>query len=166
MVLNTCIHCNYTTNRRYRFDAHLTSRRHLELLQQSTLQEPTKRYYDCLNCKKRYISKSGLWNHKQHCLPIQPPPMRAPPVSFDTSLNMILSQHITNHVQLIEQLQTELESIVAAPAKNHTIMNVVYVNNRVGGTGGPEETYTPLEVSRRDFENILITPIPPRTNQT
>jgi hypothetical protein len=79
---------------------------------------------------------------------------------------MILSQHITNHVQLIEQLQTELESIVAAPAKNHTIMNVVYVNNRVGGTGGPEETYTPLEVSRRDFENILITPIPPRTNQT
>ena len=51
-----CTICNYTTTRKWSFNRHMESRRHLK-----------KSGVMCKICEKQYETKSGLWKHTQNC---------------------------------------------------------------------------------------------------
>lgn len=153
MVLRTCECCYYSTIYKNRFEEHIRSSRHLERQALLTEQNTDREYYRCTQCPKQFGSKSGLYRHiKTH---------------RSSSVSEQITERVVDHINI--QLQPIAMAAPTTPVTNHTTntthntMNVVYVNHRVGGTTEPEETDTPLEVSRRDFENILVTPIPPRT---
>jgi len=168
MVQHTCIHCNYTTGLKSRLDTHLKSKRHLEILQlqEARDEESAKKYHDCPYCKKRYISKSGLWNHSRNCLP--PQSASTPSLTLDPSLNLVLSQQIAHHTELLENVNTQLQTIVAtAPVtinnnttnntnntNNNNTLNLVCMNDRFGDAMNSTDFIESLEFNRRDFEVI------------
>ena len=51
-----CEICNYTTARKWSFNRHMRSKKHLK-----------KCGVMCKTCEKQYESKSGLWKHNQRC---------------------------------------------------------------------------------------------------
>jgi ribosomal protein L37AE/L43A len=68
-----CILCNYKCSKKFNMDRHKLSRAHLKLTQgdkfksKNEQNEQTHTKYMCENCNKEYISRNGLWKHKQKC---------------------------------------------------------------------------------------------------
>jgi hypothetical protein len=57
-----CEKCVYSTDIKYNFQNHCKSKTHLDK-QDNVFQAK----YQCENCKKKYITQSGLWKHKKYC---------------------------------------------------------------------------------------------------
>ena len=65
-----CIICNYTCSKKFNFDRHLLSSKHIQLTKGDKIankNEQNEQKYCCENCNKGYISRNGLWKHKQKC---------------------------------------------------------------------------------------------------
>ena len=71
-----CECCNYNTFRKSSYDKHLLTSKHkkvalgnkfatLETKCCEKLQEA--QFHSCVNCKKKFSNRSGLWKHKQKC---------------------------------------------------------------------------------------------------
>ena len=69
----SCEKCQYITNRKSNFDAHLLSAKHVrkcfgnQIKQIKQNAENAKKEYACDICSKIYKTNSGLWKHKQQC---------------------------------------------------------------------------------------------------
>ncbi len=70
-----CESCDYTTMRKCDFISHLTTQRHAvnsangnhgNQIPRKTLNQT------CMNCAKTFANRSGLWKHRQTCLPESP----------------------------------------------------------------------------------------------
>jgi hypothetical protein len=71
----SCICCDYSTSNSFDFNKHLTTRKHKKNDKSNQI-EPNRtensqksQCIECDICNKKYLSKSGLWNHKKTCLP-------------------------------------------------------------------------------------------------
>jgi len=65
-----CINCNYICYKKFNFDRHLLSSKHIQLTKGDKLaskNEQNEQKYCCENCNKKYTSRNGLWKHKQKC---------------------------------------------------------------------------------------------------
>ena len=67
-----CVVCNYNTDRKCNYDAHLISTRHITKSANGTIGNQNKQKiselnYSCQQCKKEFVNRSGLWKHKQKC---------------------------------------------------------------------------------------------------
>jgi hypothetical protein len=67
-----CIFCDYNTDRKCNFDAHLISKRHVTNSAMETGWKPIQQkistlQYSCEKCNKEFKNRSGLWKHKQNC---------------------------------------------------------------------------------------------------
>ena len=69
-----CANCDYTTSRKYNYDKHLRSKRHLEKAfpnvskafpKSSKNEQKNIKVYMCEYCNKEYSTRSGLWKHKK-----------------------------------------------------------------------------------------------------
>jgi len=68
-----CDFCDFTCSKKYAWDRHLTTTKHIEVTSgdASVTEKGQKgqkcvKYY-CENCYKHYLSRNGLWKHKQKC---------------------------------------------------------------------------------------------------
>jgi hypothetical protein len=70
-----CELCDYTCCKKYNFDRHILSTKHLKATngnKSATKNEQNEQkgaIYCCDNCNKEYNDRSGLWRHKQKCKP-------------------------------------------------------------------------------------------------
>ena len=68
-----CEKCHYNTSRKYNYDKHLRSKRHLEncksCVSQNVSQKSQKvaRSYICEHCNKEYSHRQSLYSHKKKC---------------------------------------------------------------------------------------------------
>ncbi len=64
-----CIACNYKCFKKYNWDKHILSGKHLKETQTAILESGNGKQwqYQCENCNKLYQNRSGLWKHKQKC---------------------------------------------------------------------------------------------------
>jgi len=68
-----CNICDYTCCKRFNFNRHKTSSKHILLTEgdkipsKTSQNEPNDEKYICLNCSKEYSSRNGLWKHKSKC---------------------------------------------------------------------------------------------------
>jgi hypothetical protein len=71
----TCSKCNYVCSKKYNFDRHLMTPKHLkeinfpqmEIKNEQNEQNEQKNIFICENCNKTYVNSSGLWKHKKNC---------------------------------------------------------------------------------------------------
>jgi len=68
-----CIECDYKCCKKYNFNRHLMSSRHIELTKGDKIaskieqNEQKNINYCCEKCNKKYSSRNGLWRHKKVC---------------------------------------------------------------------------------------------------
>jgi Txe/YoeB family toxin of Txe-Axe toxin-antitoxin module len=68
-----CSNCEYYTSRKSSYDKHLTTLKHLKLTPVNSLFEKSctkvanQEKFICINCSKEYVSRVGLWKHKNKC---------------------------------------------------------------------------------------------------
>lgn len=66
--VRTCECCNFSTIHKSVFDNHNKSNRHLNRLNNPTEEENVKiPLFNCLKCRKKYVTQSGLWKHTRTC---------------------------------------------------------------------------------------------------
>ena len=69
-----CEFCDYNTSRKSSFDKHILSSKHInntngdEKVAKSCKKLQSLHNHICYNCDKKYISRNGLWKHKQNCV--------------------------------------------------------------------------------------------------
>ena len=74
-----CDICDYYTSRKYNFDKHLSSKKHLKKASPSVTKTSLKvakssrnmKIYICEHCNNEYKSRNGLWLHKKKCKKIE-----------------------------------------------------------------------------------------------
>ena len=69
-----CIQCDYTTEKKFNFDKHLLTAKHVSTMNLNENVEKCskiKSNHICSNCNKEYKDYSGLWRHKKKCGIIQ-----------------------------------------------------------------------------------------------
>jgi len=68
-----CEFCNYTCSKKYNWEKHLTTSRHLKEADGNNLEiKNGKKFqkvekHSCKKCNKEFKTSSGLWKHKQKC---------------------------------------------------------------------------------------------------
>ena len=63
-----CYTCDYSTDKKYNFDKHLTTLKHIKSINGNDfIAKSSATNYVCLFCNKSYKDNSGLWKHKQKC---------------------------------------------------------------------------------------------------
>ena len=118
MVIRTCECCCYSTNHKGRYDTHMNSKRHQELLIQ--YQKPDCILFECESCHKKYTTKSILSRHKKTCT--HPPPTATPP-TIDSTDTVVIS------LETFNQLTTELKEIKTLLASHGPSINTTNNNN-------------------------------------
>jgi len=101
-----CEFCDYGTSKKSSYDDHTVSRKHIKRLigdksdKKSAFLLPSDKNIVCENCNKSYMSRNGLWKHKQKCTePNIEIKIEEEEVSDKDLIMMLLKQN----TQLIEQ---------------------------------------------------------------
>jgi len=116
MVIRTCECCCYSTNHKGRYDTHMNSKRHQELLLHT--QKTDCVLFECETCHKKYATKTILTRHKKSCTRLVTPPPSTPPTTDPTNTVVIT-------LETFNQLTTELKEIktLLATREPSTTMN-------------------------------------------
>jgi ribosomal protein L37AE/L43A len=68
-----CVICNYKCCKKFNYNRHLLSSKHIELTKGDNLKskneqtEKQNKKYCCENCNREYSSRNGLWKHSKNC---------------------------------------------------------------------------------------------------
>jgi len=66
-----CEVCDYSTSKKYNYEKHLSTSKHIESMSSNNLVEnvakSSNNVYSCVYCQKVYKDNSGLWRHKKKC---------------------------------------------------------------------------------------------------
>jgi len=113
-----CEKCVYSTNIKQHFNAHLSSKRHIE----NETRDQKAILFVCDNCKKNYKSQTGLWRHNKKCVIIPK--------------NEIIIEKIQKQSELIETMMEKIEELSKKPStinqnnnNNHFIINNITILN-------------------------------------
>ncbi len=67
----SCNICNYTCSKKFNFNRHLLSSKHIQLIKGDKIasknEQNEQQKYCCENCNKKYTSRNGLWKHSKNC---------------------------------------------------------------------------------------------------
>ena len=116
-----CKKCEYKTNKKSSFDAHLLSIKH----NLTTSLLPTCKIYNCSNCSKSFTDRAGLWRHrKKICVTSE---INILP-NNTTQLTELVMKLIDQNQELSKQL-VELSKNSKPCTTNNTTNNVNNNNN-------------------------------------
>jgi hypothetical protein len=62
-----CENCNYKTGKKYNYDKHVLTQKHLKSINFNEKVAKSSKPYMCPYCNKEYKDYSGLWRHKKNC---------------------------------------------------------------------------------------------------
>jgi hypothetical protein len=66
----SCEQCNYITNNKKDYNKHTLTLKHSRIHEEYTRIQQTPQMYCCSICGNKYKYHSGLWKHKQSCVPL------------------------------------------------------------------------------------------------
>ena len=62
-----CAVCARTFSRKYHFDRHITTKKHIDKTENNEINPSPKKTFSCVNCSKSYLHRSGLSKHRNQC---------------------------------------------------------------------------------------------------
>ena len=61
-----CKNCNFICCKKYSWDRHLTTRKHLDATNDNIISTKRADIFKCNICNKEYKDRTGLWRHKKN----------------------------------------------------------------------------------------------------
>jgi len=122
-----CEICDYKCNKKYNWEKHLTTRKHLvetsgNHLETKNGKEWQKEKYQCENCNKIYQNRSGLWKHNKTCVSNED--KQNDNINDKELMMMILKQN----ADIVKNQQTDLKEFIVELVKSG-ITNHSHNNN-------------------------------------
>ena len=125
----SCECCDYNTCRLSQYNRHVTTSKHLILIQTNEYaQKSSNTNYKC-DCGKQYMHASSLWNHKQKCIQLPPPIEATKPSQDDDTSQTNLILELVKQNQEFKQLLIEQNKTTLEVAKNSQVNNTINNNN-------------------------------------
>jgi hypothetical protein len=122
-----CINCDYKCSKKYNWERHLMSSKHIQVTQSEHLvtekgQKGQKKNLCCENCGKEYASRNGLWKHKQKCN--QQQKETDEPTDKDLIFKILKqnSELIKENSELIKE-HSDIKELILEIVKNGTMNN-------------------------------------------
>jgi hypothetical protein len=120
-----CEICDYNCFRKYDFNKHNLTSKHKKQQKSTENSENSENKFTCLNCKKIFKDRSGLWRHKKKCEKIENIEVNNIYESFNITPDMIINVIQQNQEfkdMLIEQNKqnNELQKQMLEVIKNGT----------------------------------------------
>ena len=117
-----CKNCDYTCSKKYNWERHLMSSKHIKVTNIATTQKQEqhiypnhKSAYSCDICQKIYESRNGLWKHKKKCQP--PCDKNIIPTKNETEVKELI-QYLMKENSEFKQLVIEQNKQMIELAKN------------------------------------------------
>ena len=143
-----CEYCEYYTDRKYNFDTHKLSAKHLLSTNGNNIKQQVSNIFECDKCNKVYKDRTGLWKHKKKCI------------------NKISNEELTPDliIQIIKQNQDFKEIIIEQNKQNQDLQKQiidVYKNgtsNIITNTNSHNKTFNLqlfLNETCKDAMNIM-----------
>jgi hypothetical protein len=111
-----CIHCDYKCCKKYNWDKHITTRKHIKATIGNNLATEKWQKWQiiqCENCGKEYNDRTGLWRHKKKCNQQQQKDNDEP---SDKQLIMMLIKENSD----LRKEQTDIKELILEIVKNGT----------------------------------------------
>ena len=66
----TCINCHFNSSKKIDYMRHLQTKKHKNNVLTTVDNEKNSHKYICVNCKKEYNDRAGLWRHNKKCIEV------------------------------------------------------------------------------------------------
>ncbi len=160
-----CDICDYNTSRKNNYTKHLQTDKHLmQSATNSVNYESSKTgnavVHKCENCNKQYLSRVGLWKHKQKCVIHPPRDSSAAYMHTNDSIICLLKQNQEFKELLLEQHNKIVElSNKTSITNNNTNYNNkfnlnFFLNTTCKDAINLSEFIETIEVQMQELENI------------
>ena len=129
-VLFYCEICEYKCVRKYDFNKHILTPKHIKqqkTTEKSEKSEKSENIFICNNCEKEYNDRAGLWRHKKKCLIKEENVAVSENNNNNISPEMILN--IIQQNQEFKDLLLEQNKIMMEMSKNNSTTNINTINN-------------------------------------
>jgi hypothetical protein len=149
----SCEKCLYFTNKKYCFDKHNKSKIH-EQKQNNEYEEK----YECVSCKKKYKTQSGLWKHKKLCNVKK---------EESTELTNQLLEEKNNEIKEMKNMIIQMKEMISELAKsgqlvptntninsNNKIDINVFLNEKCQNAVNMSSLIKDIVLGSKDIENI------------
>jgi hypothetical protein len=119
-----CKNCDYKCCRKYDYGKHLLTSKHIKSTKSSEMSKMSENMFSCLNCKKTFKDRSGLWRHKQKCI-------QSENIVFDSSANetIILTNLVIELVKSNGDLQKQMIEVIKNGTNNTNNTNNTNINS-------------------------------------
>jgi len=121
-----CNLCNYKTDKKFNYDKHILTRKHLKSINGNEFVEKnSEKIYECEMCNKNYKDLSGLWRHKKKCKPLEDVKQIT-----DYSNNTLILELIKQNQEFQKQILELVKEKGFGNITNNTNSNNKTTNNR------------------------------------
>jgi hypothetical protein len=121
-----CNLCNYKTDKKFNYDKHVLTRKHLKSINGNEFVEKnSEKIYECETCNKNYKDLSGLWRHKKKCKPLEDVKQIT-----DSSNNTLILELIKQNQEFQKQILELVKEKGFGNVTNNTNSNNKTTNNR------------------------------------
>jgi hypothetical protein len=166
-----CDACNYTTLKKGEFDKHETTMKHLRNINKNTF---TINEYQCTNCNKNFVNKSGLWKHKKQCQVLEnktefinefrEPEPKSPMITVELFMDLMKQNKelqnclLESHNKIVELSQNpSTVNNTTNNTTNNTMNNQfnlqVFLNETCKDAMNITDFINSLQLTTKDFEN-------------
>jgi len=169
----SCEKCDFSSSNKKDYARHLTTRKHT-IAATDCVRISSKITHYCKCCNKKYLSKSGLWYHEQHCIIIQDTDIVEPeltneiiPFLDNNSDNKPNSDMIKEMMMEMFRSNNELKNVLLEMAKepkvvNHITQNTqnnsfnlqLFLNEKCKDAITANQFANNIEVSMSDLHNV------------
>ena len=135
-----CIKCDFKGLKKGDWTRHISTRKHKKTINVTSSDEELHKKtsdYICMNCSKNYISRNGLWLHKQKCKKIEAVNPQIPEAG--------ISDASSNIIQLLIKESSEFKNIILEMVKSNTdiqkqMLDVCKTSNSITNTNSHNTT--------------------------
>jgi hypothetical protein len=108
-VKYSCAFCKITTSNKKDYNKHLLTRKHITNIESNNSKREELKYvkqtYECINCNRNYISRSGLWRHNKTCTESEEQTTTTDSLKYDVKNLLDLVMELTNtNIELTKKM--------------------------------------------------------------